>query len=407
MSVATAKPALLAIRTQEILAWLAEDAWYEPDSATVVEHWMDRILALGLPIRRMTVLSSALHPEVIGHYFRWIREEQKMSVNIGNRQQVYSSGAYDKSPFKLMIEDGMAGIRRRLFLPAELDDFAILSEFREAGVTDYVALLGAYGAGGGVFGTFATDRPVGFTTEELCATSQAFYGLTHILETHMLRTTAVNLLDTYVGKRAGQRILGGQIGRGSGEGIGAVIWFSDLRNFTAMSDHLPRDVLIALLNDYFDHLARPIESHGGEILKFMGDGMLAVFPTAELGGEAEASRRAIAAAKAAREAVDGWNGERQAQGLPAVGHGIALHAGEVNFGNVGSSTRLDFTVVGPAVNLVHRLERLCGELDVPLILSEAVARHVPDEATALGARALRGLREPQGVFTLAGLGDGK
>jgi adenylate cyclase len=407
MSVATPKPGPLAIRVQEMLAWLAEDAWYEPDTAVLVEDWMQRLLDMGLPMQRISILSSALHPEVIGSYFQWLRGEERMSHNIGNRQQIYSSGTYTRSPFRLMIEDGAAGIRRRLHLAGELDDFGILAELREAGGTDYLALLGAYGAGGGVFGTFTTDRAGGFTTEELCATSQAFYGLTHILETHMLRTTAVNLLDTYVGRRAGQRILGGQIGRGSGEGIGAVIWFSDLRNFTAMSDHMPRDELIALLNDYFDHLARPIESHGGEILKFMGDGVMAVFPTAELGGEAEASRRAIAAAKAARGAVDDWNRERRAQGLPAIGHGIALHAGEVNFGNVGSSTRLDFTVVGPAVNLVHRLERLCSELDVPLILSEAVARHVPDEASALGARTLRGLREPQGVFTLAGLGNGQ
>jgi adenylate cyclase len=139
----------------------------------------------------------------------------------------------------------------------------------------------------------------------------------------------------------------------------------------------------------------------------MGDGMLAVFPTAELGGEAEASRRAITAAKEACDAIAAWNGERDALvGRAPVGHGIALHAGEVSFGNVGSATRLDFTVVGPAVNLVHRLERLCGELDVPLILSEAVARHVPDKARSLGARALRGLREPQGVFTLDGLRNG-
>jgi adenylate cyclase len=366
---------------------------------------MERVLALGLPIHRMTVLSSALHPEVIGHYFRWTLDEPKMSVNVGNRQQVYSSGAYDKSPFKLMIEAGVAGIRRRLFMPGEFDDFTILAEFREAGVTDYMALLGAYGAGGGIFGTWATISPGGFTTDDLCAISQAFYGLTHILEAHMLRMTAVNLLDTYVGRRAGQRILAGEIGRGSGEGIGAVIWLSDLRGFTAMSDRLPRHELIALLNDYFDCLARPIQEHGGEILKFMGDGVLAIFPTAELGGAAEATRRAIAAAEAAQQAVAAWNDKRRAEGLAPVSHGTALHLGEVNFGNVGSSTRLDFTVVGPAVNLVHRLERLCGELDLPIVLSEAVASHVPEKATALGARTLRGLREPQGVFTLNGLSD--
>ncbi|MGE5147871.1 MAG: adenylate/guanylate cyclase domain-containing protein, partial [Candidatus Eiseniibacteriota bacterium] len=308
-------------------------------------------------------------------------------------------------PFKLMIEQGVAGIRRRLFLPGELNDLSILDDFRKVGVTDYMALLGAFGAGGGIFGTWTTDRPGGFTTEELCATAQAFHGLTHILETHMLRSTAVNLLDTYVGRRAGQRILAGEIARGSGEGIGAVVWLSDLRGFTAMSDRLPRHELIGLLNDYFDRLAGPIQQQGGEILKFMGDGVLAVFPTAELGGEAEATGRAIAAAEAAQAAIAAWNDERRTNGLAPVSHGTALHLGEVNFGNVGSSTRLDFTVVGPAVNLVHRLERLCGELDLPIVLSEAVARHVPEKATALGARPLRGLREPQGVFTLTGLGD--
>lgn len=403
MTVATPKPVPLAIRIQEVLAWLAEDAWYETDTRNLVDQWMQRLLAMDLPMHRISILSSALHPEVIGSYFLWTREDGKMSVNAGNRQQIYASGTYDRSPFKLMIEAGAAGIRRRLYRADEFDDFGILTELREAGVTDYMALLGAYGAGGGVFGTWTTDRPGGFTTEELCATAQAFYGLTHILETHMLRSTAVNLLDTYVGRRAGQRILAGEIQRGSGEGIGAVIWLSDLRGFTALSDRLPRHELIALLNDYFDCLAAPIQEHGGEILKFMGDGVLAVFPTAELDGEAAASRRAIAAAEAAHDAVTAWNGERRAHGLAPVSHGTALHLGEVSFGNVGSSTRLDFTVVGPAVNLVHRLERLCGELDVPLIFSEAVARHVPEKATALGARALRGLREPQGVFTLSGL----
>ena len=405
MSLATVKPGPLDIRVQEILAWLAEDAWYETDTKILAEQWMQRVLALGLPMHRISILSSALHPEVIGEYFLWTSDDRKMSVNIGNRQQVYSSGSYDKSPFKLMIEGGAAGIRRRLHLPNELDDFSILADFREAGVTDYMALLGAFGAGGGVFGTWTTVRPGGFTTEELCAIAQAFYGLTHILETHMLRSTAVNLLDTYVGRRAGQRILAGEIARGSGEGIGAVIWLSDLRGFTALSDRLPRNELIALLNDYFDCLAKPIQQHGGEILKFMGDGVLAVFPTAELGGEAEASRRAIAAAEAAQQAIADWNDKRRTTGLDAVSHGTALHLGEVSFGNVGSSTRLDFTVVGPAVNLVHRLERLCGELDLPLLFSEAVARHVPEKATALGARPLRGLREPQGVFTLNGLRD--
>jgi adenylate cyclase len=406
MTVATPKPGPLAIRTQEVLAWLADDAWNEPETHRLVEHWMHRLIGAGLPLHRANVVVSSLHPEVLGVSFIWTRATGRVIPSRGDRRQVYSDHTYDRSPFKLMIESGVAGIRRRLDRPGELDDLAILAELRAAKATDYVAMLGSFGTGGGVFGTWTSDRAGGFTTEELCAIGSLFTALSHILELHVLRRTAVNLLDTYVGPRAGKRILAGQIMRGSAEGISAIIWFSDLREFTALSDRLPRDELIALLNDYFDRLARPIQDHGGEILKFMGDGLLAVFPTAELGGEAEASRRAVAAAEAAHAAVVGWNGERRSNGLEPIGHGIALHAGEVSFGNVGASTRLDFTVVGPAVNLVHRLERLCGELDVPLILSEAVARHVPDKAASLGARALRGLREPQGVFTLDGLRNG-
>src|SRR5690606_31209181 len=226
MTVATSKPGPLAIRTQELLAWLSDDAWNERDTRQLVEEWMRRVQELGMPLHRANIIISALHPEVLGISFTWTKASGRVDITTGNRRQTYSDGTYDRSPFKLMIETGAAGIRRRLDNPQEFDDFAILAELRAAKATDYLALLGNFGSGGGVFGTWTTDRPGGFTTEELCAISTAFGPLSHILETHVLRRTAINLLDTYVGRRAGERILAGQILRGSAEGISAVIWLS-------------------------------------------------------------------------------------------------------------------------------------------------------------------------------------
>ena len=205
------------------------------------------------------------------------------------------------------------------------------------------------------------------------------------------------MLNTYVGPRAGARILTGEIARGSGETLEAVIWLVDLRGYTTLSDRLPRDRLIAMLNAYYDKVITPVLAHGGEVIKFIGDAVLAVFPTDIEGGAAAACAAAIAAADEALAAIEDWNSETGPDQAD-IEIGIVMHLGDVSFGNVGAARRLDFTVIGPAVNLASRLERLCAEIGARVLVSGAVAKHVPDQVELIGARQLRGLSRPQMVY---------
>ena len=248
-----------------------------------------------------------------------------------------------------------------------------------------------------------SDKPGGFSSTDLDRMFLLQFAFTRLVEIHSLRDTAANLLDAYVGRAAGQRILAGEVKRGDGQTIEAVIWYCDLRGFTRASDTLPRDTIIALLNDYFDTMGDIVTNAGGEILKFMGDGMLAIFPVPT---PAERAATASTAARAAASAVDAMlvlNRIRAAEGEPTVRFGLALHLGEVMFGNIGASQRLDFTVIGPAVNYAARLEKLCGPLDRAVLLSAAMAALLPEaELEPLGSHTLKDIDPPQAVFGLKG-----
>ena len=254
----------------------------------------------------------------------------------------------------------------------------LLRQLKAEGATDYVALPLLFTTGHVDALSVVSDKPDGFSMTDLDRMFLLQFAFTRLVEIHSLRDTAINLLDAYVGRAAGQRILAGEVRRGEGQTIEAVIWYCDLRGFTRASDSLPRDAIIALLNDYFDTMGALVTSAGGEILKFMGDGMLAIFPVASSG---RARRDRIdAAARAAASAVDAMlvlNRVRAAEGEPAVRFGLALHIGEVMFGNIGASQRLDFTVIGPAVNHAARLEKLCSPLDRSVVLSASMAELLP------------------------------
>jgi adenylate cyclase len=205
-------------------------------------------------------------------------------------------------------------------------------------------------------------------------------------------------MDTYVGHRTGERVLSGAITRGSGEAIRAVIWFCDLRGFTTLADTLPLEKVIGLLNDYFETMVEVVTAEGGEALKFMGDGMLAIF---ELGANEDPAPRcgaALRAARAASEKVAKRNVERRDAGEPEIHFGLALHMGEVSYGNIGAPNRLDFTVIGPAVNQAARLEKLGHELGRPVVTSASFAEASPEKLETLGLHNLRGVAEPQQVF---------
>ena len=368
------------------------------DSRSLADRLFHRLLAADVPLLRANVVLTTLHPEITGFSYRWTRETGETLRIQGRREQV-EQGLYERSPYKLVFEDGYAGIRRRLERPDELNDLGVLDDMRAIGATDYVVMATSAGVIGGVIGTWATDRPGGFSTDDLVLVERALQETTLELENTNLRDITSHVLDTYVGPRAGARILTGEISRGSRETLEAVIWLVDMRGFTTLSDTLPRDRLIDLLNAYYDRVITPVEAHGGEVIKFIGDGVLAIFPIDGPGGAAAACTAAVAATDEALAAIDKWN-----DGLgpddPAIGVGIVLHLGQVSFGNVGAARRLDFTVIGPAVNLASRLERLGSELAERTLLSEAVAAHTPGRAEPIGTRTLRGLAQPQTIYRL-------
>ncbi|MEE8260983.1 MAG: adenylate/guanylate cyclase domain-containing protein, partial [Gammaproteobacteria bacterium] len=232
--------------------------------------------------------------------------------------------------------------------------------------------------------------------------------LSLLLENHSNRRTARTLLETYLGKHTGSMVLDGMVKRGDGETIHAVIWFCDLRDSTMMADTLPKSEFLSILNDFFDCMAGAVLDHGGEVLRFIGDAALAIFPiggTSKLLEEActpseGACKRALDAARNARQRIDALNKRRQEAGDPPIRYGLALHVGDVMYGNIGVPQRLEFTVIGKAANEAARLEGMCKELGEPILISSAFPRCFPGEMRSLGTHSLRGVSEPQEVFAL-------
>jgi adenylate cyclase len=267
-------------------------------------------------------------------------------------------------------------------------------------VTDYIALPVPLSYGRKNVIMVATDRPGGFHDGELARLRGLLPLLSLVLEVKETKRILRTLLDVYLGHDAGRRVLGGLIKRGDGITLAAALWYCDLRGFTAMAETLPRDATIALLNDYFECMVGPVQQHGGEVLKFIGDAMLAIFPIADDLDRDRACHAALAAAEAALADLAQLNDRRRAAGRATLEIGIALHMGAVTYGNIGGPERLDFTVVGPAVNLVTRLEGLCSELGRPLLASARFASPCGSKLVSLGRYRLRSFAEEHEVFTL-------
>jgi adenylate cyclase len=380
-----------------VIDWLIGEARRLADEATLLRGLCERLLEAGLPLARASFHIRTLHPELFGMGFYWQRGTEEIRV-FRAEHGIQQTPLYQRSPMRLLFE-GASAVRQRLDLPdTGFDfDFPLLEELRAQGLTDYVALPMTFSDGKIHGTTWSSDRPGGFTTEDLRQIYDLLPLFALLLEIHLDRRIAVNLLDTYVGRAAGERILRGQITRGSGETVRAAIWFCDLRGFTELSERTDRDTLLACLNQYFDCMAGPVEKHGGEILKFIGDAMLAMFPL----DAAQACPRALQAAIDARAAMDRLNSERHRRGEQALGFGIALHAGDVMYGNIGAANRLDFTVVGPAVNLASRLERLCRTLGLSFLISDTFAGMCAcADYRSLGTHRLIGIARPVEVFTV-------
>jgi adenylate cyclase len=376
-----------------IADWLIDGARSAPLPQQVLAQLCDRLVACGIPLWRVAVFVNTLHPQIVGRRFVW-RPGADVEISEG-RFGLFDTPEFRDNPVAQVYATKNA-IRRRLADPGSAMDFPILQELRAEGVTDYLALPLFFTDGAVQVVTCTTRQPGGFTDGQIAGIEAIITPLARVAEIRALRRTASTLLDTYVGHDAGERILAGRIRRGDIEEIHAAIWLSDMRGFTALSDRQPPRALIDLLNRYFDCQVPVILDHGAEVLKFMGDGLLAIFTIA--GDEGEVCNRALAAARQAQQQVAALS--RSA--MPGLRFGLALHIGDVLYGNIGSGNRLDFTCIGPAVNFAARIEKLAGQLGREILASGEFARHCRGEFVALGEFALSGFSAAQQVF---GLGD--
>lgn len=376
--------------------WFVTEAYRITDTSELIAQAGEQLVRSGIPLYRLAYFQGTLHPEFVGNSYFWRRGQGVVAQSAPHG--LFQADVFLDNPLPPVLEQRKTVRVRLEYVQPQAP---VLRQLKDEGATDYVALPLIFSTGHTDALSVVSDKPGGFSSDDLDRMFLLQFAFTRLVEVHSLRDTAVNLLDAYVGHAAGQRILAGEVKRGGGQTIEAVIWYCDLRGFTRASDRLPRDTVIALLNDYFGVMGAAVSAAGGEILKFMGDGMLAMFPIAGSVQRRHIAARAAQAAREAERAVGELNQRRAAAGDSVVRFGLALHVGEVNFGNIGASTRLDFTVIGPAVNYAARLERVCAESGRPVVVSAALAELLPDgEATPIGTFALKDIDEKQAVFGL-------
>src|SRR5438105_4149371 len=377
---------MTACEIEEVADWLIDGARSAPQPVQVLAQLSERLVACGIPLWRVAVFVRTLHPQVMGRRLIW-RPGTEVEVSEAPFE-LLESADFLENPIAQVYATGRA-LRRKLADPDCRMDFPVLSELRAEGITDYLASPLVFTDGAIHAVTCTTRQPGGFTDEQIAGIEAIITPLARVAEIRALRRMGSTLLDTYVGHDAGERILAGHIRRGDIEEIHAAIWLSDMRGFTALADSLPPPVLIDLLNRYFDCQVPVILDHGAEVLKFMGDGLLAIFTIA--GDETEVCERALAAARQAQTNIAAL----ASSAMPGLRFGLALHIGDVLYGNIGSGNRLDFTCIGPAVNFAARIEKLTGQLGRAILASGEFARHCPGEFSALGEFTLPGFRVAQ------------
>ena len=382
---------------ESIAEWLIVAARRIEVPAQAFDEYAWRLLAAGFPLLRVTIHAGTLHPQFLGSTFIWWRTTGQTQQILIKHEIVERISYLDNPVARVRI--GGETLRRRLEGSDARLDFPVLHELKAKGATDYYAFPvgGAFGPNS-YMAAYVADRPGGFTDAEIADLVRLSDRFSVLADMFSHKRIAENLLNAYLGRLTGPRVLAGQVRRGTGEAIAAVLWSSDLRGFTALSDHISGAHMIEILDQMFDAQARAITGHGGEILKFIGDGLLAIFPIATPSEAGKAAADAMAAAHEALAAV-------RTISHAALGDGelkmvVALHYCTVIYGNIGAADRLDFTVIGPAVNLLSRIEAVAKSLDLPLIVSDDFARISAASLRSLGSHRLRGLEQPHELFAM-------
>ena len=400
----------MAAALADLTNWLIQQGLED----TPVETWLDecchRLVAAGIPILRVNLTLRAHHPEIGTVAFRWHSEDGSERMDF--QRSAVAPDDYLLSPLYHLVTQPILELRQRLTDPNPALNFPIFDELREQGTTDYFATkrlflrkthtasLDPSQTEEGMIISLTTKATGGFTEAHLNGIRELLPSFCLTLKCGANRLMAQDITAAYLGQDASRRVLSGDLMRGSCETISAVIWYFDLQGFTKLSETLPGPEIIDMLNDCFGVAVEVVEKHGGNVLKFMGDGMLAIF---DLDAIPDARRIAVEAAVELREAFVDLTNRRETNGQTATGFTLSLHAGDVLYGNIGGKTRLDFTVIGPAVNTTARILGMCSAVDQNIIISSKVAdslRASRPDLVSLGQYRLRGVTERQELFTL-------
>jgi adenylate cyclase len=389
-------------------AWVTDAGLIGRSESELMAGFCWRIVEAGVPLSRALVILDTLHPIYEGRAFRW-RADQPETAEVteyGRTNEGELGEIWRRSAFYHLLQSGGQVMRRRL-VASDPADFLAIEQAREEGMTDYLALVhrfadeGVIGEMDCVYSSWATDAADGFDDADVLAVQRLAPFLKLAMKSAALACMAGTLAETYLGRDAGRRVMSGRIVRGVAEKIGAVLWQSDLHSYTHISETVAPEEIIPFLNDYADLVVSVIHGHGGDVLKLMGDGTLAIFAGEDR--EAACSAAFAAAARLRKEAAKVTRTRSEA-GLPVTQVYLALHIGDVFYGNVGSKDRLDFTVIGPAVNEVSRILAMSRSVEQDVLLSSAFARALDpklrDRLVSVGRYALRGVAQPQELFTL-------
>jgi adenylate cyclase len=377
----------------EIHSWLIRNGRFLPGNQEVLQQFCDRVADAGVSIDRVSLHQRAFHPQYRGVSRIWWPDRPMDEKFLDHG--IERTATYIESPVRMVVEEGQSlnwHLEGKEMLP-----FPVLEELRDQGYTHYVMEPLTYAVGLINAFSWATKKPGGFTPAEMRFMRDLLPGYAAIAELKALRRFVGGMLDTYVGQEAGRLILEGQVRRGDVREITAALMLFDLRDFTALSDQLNPRAVLRLLNNYFDCVMPPVQKHGGEVVEIMGDGVLAIFNHGPERSATEACNSALAAATEGLAALAERNRKHPEISLQA---GVALHYGTVSYGNIGSGNRLDFTVIGPDVNLTARIERFCRELDRDLIMSETFAETIGRPMWEIGHFELRGFAKLHRLFEL-------
>ncbi len=391
-----------------IADWVAKAGLIGRSETELMVGFCRRVTEAGIPLARAMVIIDTLHPIYEGRVVRWRADQpdEAEAVDYGRTNEGEAAENWQRSPFFYLLQTGKEAMRQRLLFGNQTD-FPAIEQLRAEGMTDYLALVQRFAAEGVigemdcVYSSWATDWAAGYDESSIAVLERLSPFLSLAVKSAALARMTAALAETYLGRDPARRVMSGRILRGVAEKIGAVLWYSDLHGYTHISDTAAPEQIIPLLNDYADVVVSAVHKHGGDVLKLVGDGTLAIFASEDPGVACQA---ALAAAALARERAEELNRCRAAQALPTSEVYLALHIGDVFYGNVGSKDRLDFTVIGPAVNEVSRILAMSRSIEQNLLLSASFANALDLEArrrlVSVGRYALRGVARPQELFTL-------